>query len=123
MGWYTVSVLVGYRTQSNNVVCNRITEQLYLTEASSIDEAVKRGSTFGKAYVDANCSMTIEGQPGYAILLGIRNATEILNLDDPVHAPPRSGTEIGYNIYELDDANDVDKILKGEDVKLTLEGP
>jgi len=118
MTWYVASVIISIRLKSEKQERIPVYENFYLVDGISSNEALQKAIAIGGELEKSNNDMTLGDEPAHMVFEGIRKLVNISNpypLDLDKNAPV-NGTELTYSEYMLDNNEQINRLVKGEDL-------
>jgi hypothetical protein len=122
MTWMCAHILIGYFPIDAETWPVRVFENVILLEAPDGDAALVEAERIGRKTATAENPMTIDDAPGEARFLGVRQIITISNVHtaEQDQDPPDRGSEVTYLDLEIASAADLEKLVNGEEVTVTL---
>jgi hypothetical protein len=123
MTWYAASIIIVTKLRAGMQTEFPVSEDVYLVEADTADEALQKAEAIGTSSVADDPSLTLGGQPARDYFAGIRKVITVMNPfpDEPDRERPYHGTEVTYSRYRLGHEGDIDKLVRGEPVSVIYE--
>jgi hypothetical protein len=123
MTWYAASIIIVTKLRAGVQTDFPVSEDVYLVEADTADEALQKAKTIGASSVIDDPSLTLGGQPARDYFAGVRKLITVMNPfpDEPDRGRPYEGTEVTYSRFTLENESDIDKLVRGEPVSVVYE--
>jgi hypothetical protein len=119
MAWYAASIILFVNFKDGKQDKFPVWENVVLVEAEDEGAALSRAELLGRAEAgDADGSMTWDGRPASWCFAGIR---KLLTVSNPrsVSNEPADGAEVSYSEFIVENQRDLDKLVRGQEVKIT----
>ncbi len=123
MTWYAASIIIVTKLRTGVQTEFPVSEDVYLVEAETDDEALQKATAIGASSVVDDPSLTLGGRPAQHHFAGVRKLITVMNPfpDEPDQGRPYHGTEVTYSQYTLENEGDIDKLVRGEPVSVIYE--
>lgn len=116
--WFAASIIMHVEFKDNVQDKYPIWENVILIEANNEEEALRKAEERGHFEEgDADDSFTWESRPARWVYGGIRKMLTCAEFEDR----PKDGTEITYSEMEVASAEDLSKLINGEQVSVVYE--
>ncbi len=118
MSWYAASAVFVYRVREGKQSRFPVLENVYLIEADSDEDALKKAEELGKSRSIDDETMTLDGRPARLDYAGIR---KLLTIENPFPAQPNTdqpghGTEVTYSDFTVANEKDLKRLVGGKSV-------
>ncbi len=123
MIWYAANIVNVIRVRNGTQGSYPIWEDVYLIEAATDEEAVRKAEALGKENESDDPSLTYDGVPARMEFVGVRKVVRVRNAfpAHPDEIQPTNGTEITYSKYTVATEKDVARFASGEKVDTVYE--
>lgn len=117
MPWYCAHIIMQIRFKDGIDDVFPVWELVVLVQADSVSEGFEKAKARGKARGgDDGGAFEFEGRPATLAYSGVRKLIECECEDGDLL--PRDGTEVSYSRFEMSNRDDVQRLAKGESVRL-----
>ncbi|MEP7286936.1 MAG: DUF4288 domain-containing protein [Chloroflexota bacterium] len=123
MSWYAAHLIEYFKLREGVQDSYPVWENVVLIQADNVHEAFKLARQIGEEqYNSPDDSLRLDDKPALKVFSGVRKIVEC-EIDDPedLQSPPISGTEITYTKMEVATEEDIQKLMQGYAVTVTLE--
>lgn len=115
MPWFCAHIIMQTRFKDGIENVFPVWELVVLVQAGSVSEAFEKAKALGKARAgDEGGTFEYEGRPATLTYTGVRKLIEC-EVED---GDPRDGTEVTYSRFELTKRDDLQRLAKGESVRV-----
>ena len=123
MSWYAASAIFVFRVRSGKQRRFPVWENVYLIEATSDVDALRKAEQLAKDQQVTDATLTLDGKPAELSYAGIRKVLTIENPfpADPNADRPRDGTEVTYSEFTVSSEKEIKKLLRGERLSVVYE--
>jgi hypothetical protein len=123
MTWYAASVIIAIRLRTGRQRKFPVWENVYLIEAATDEEALRKAERLGKAQEFEDKTMTLNGRPAILKFAGVRKLITIVNPfpGHPDSEPPTDGTEITYSLITVDSKKKLEDLISGQPVSVLYD--
>jgi hypothetical protein len=125
MTWYAASLLFAFDNVYGPQSRWHVWEDVVLFEASSHEEVMAKAEAYGKEWSSLDDGLRMGGSLATQRFIGVR---KILTISNPAHVdidqsdpPPVDGTEITFTEFIVESRDDLEKLAKGERVRVIYE--
>ena len=118
--WYAANLIMYLEFQDGIQDTHPVWEEIYLIQADCSDSAFTEADRIGTFNQSSDTgSHTYDERPVRWKYMGVRRMSECIDFED---GPPKSGKEITYIYYYLENKDAIDRMLNKQSVKLLLDG-
>jgi hypothetical protein len=125
MTWYAASILFAFDNVHGPQSRWHVWEDVVLFEACSHEEVMAKAEAYGKEWSSLDDGLRMSGSLAIQRFIGVR---KILTISNPAHvdtdqsdSPPVDGTEVTFTEFIVESRDDLEKLAKGERVRLVYE--
>lgn len=125
MTWYAASVLFAFDNVHGPQSRWHVWEDVVLIEASSHEEVMAKAQAYADTWTSLGTGLKMGGHLAARRFIGVR---KVLTISNPAHMdieqsdhPPVDGTEITFTEFIVESREDLEKLAKGERVRLVYE--
>lgn len=120
MEWYAAHTLIGFQ-RIDGIGPISVFENIYIVCAESADSALQKAELISQSELKANKEIDINGNQAKCICGGVRKVVTVSNNSPPQYeSRPVDGSEISYIEYEVQNSDDLEKMLFGDSININL---